>query len=108
MASKKLIVSGWCRFAEPSVELATEWTVDVELVRRIQASDRRGTPSPLALGSQASQQRVVPIFPRGEAAASRKDHSGHIILPYTDQSRMKALAPFTKFGLLKSPLGPWG
>ena len=78
---------GWCRFAEPSVELATEWTVDVELVRRIQASDRRGTPSPLALGSQASQQRVVPIFPRGEAAASRKDHSAHTILPYTVSNR---------------------
>jgi gamma-glutamyltranspeptidase/glutathione hydrolase/leukotriene-C4 hydrolase len=42
----------WDRLVKPSVDLAKEWTVDVELARRIQVSGRHRTPSPLAHASQ--------------------------------------------------------
>lgn len=35
----------WHRLVQPSVELAAEWTVDVELARRIQAGGPRGRSS---------------------------------------------------------------
>ena len=42
----------WKRLVQPSVELAAEWTVDVELAKRIQVGDHHGTASPFAYASQ--------------------------------------------------------
>ena len=42
----------WHRLVQPSVELAAEWTVDVELARRIQVGDRYRTAFPVAYASQ--------------------------------------------------------
>lgn len=42
----------WIRLVEPSVELAAEWTVDVELARRIQVCDHHKTASPVIYASQ--------------------------------------------------------
>jgi gamma-glutamyltranspeptidase / glutathione hydrolase / leukotriene-C4 hydrolase len=35
----------WHRLVQPSIELAAGWTVDVELAKRIQVGDHRGTCS---------------------------------------------------------------
>lgn len=49
----------WSRLVQPSIELAAEWTVDVELARRIQVGDCSETPSPLAHAAQTHSKLML-------------------------------------------------
>jgi len=49
----------WSRLVKPSIELADERTVDVELAKKIQVGDRFGTPSPLAHAAQMYSELML-------------------------------------------------
>lgn len=78
----------WSRLIQPSVKLAAEWTVDVELARRIQVGDRHRLPSNYlcitdVLGYHAPQQRLASrVCPGGKAASSGGAHSAHKLFPH--------------------------
>jgi len=49
----------WSRLVQPSTELAAEWTVDVELARRIQVGGCFKIPSPLTHAAQTHSKLML-------------------------------------------------